>query len=204
MIDRFSTKEAHFAVLMMPDYRAINPYQDLLADAVRSSGIKVDFVQGYRRIFPIFRALKLKNNCYQVLHLHWISPYLKGQYLLVRLFYSFKFILDILLVRWSGIKIVWTIHNQVSHESTFSYLERWTRCILSQLVDQVILHHNSMVQPITDDYQFSPDKVSVIPIGHYRDIYPNAIDTQTARKILGLPLSGLVYVNQGVIRPYKG
>lgn len=199
-----SQSQTEIRVLMMPDYRPDNPYQTLLANALEAGGVSVYFPWGYRRVLPIFRMATEKRAFYQVLHLHWIAPYLKGNTVLVKAIYSLKFLLDILLTRGAGIKIVWTVHNQVSHDTPFPRLEKWTRRILSRLADRIIIHHQSMVEAIAHDYQFPPDKAVSIPIGHYRDVYPSPIPSLEARQALNLPTTGTIYLNQGMIRPYKG
>jgi beta-1,4-mannosyltransferase len=189
-------------VLMMPDYRDDNPYQTLLAEALEQTGVRVFFPIGYRRIFPIFRALKQDST--SVLHLHWVNPYLKGTTWTERFIYSLKFLIDILLVRLTGVKVVWTIHNRLSHEAQFPRLELWTLRHLVKLVDRIIVHQQASKQELADLYQFEPDKAIVIPHGHYRSVYPGAIDSAEARVILGLPPTGKLYLNLGMLRPYKG
>lgn len=191
-------------VLMMPDYRIDNPYQTLLAEALEQEGVKVHFPVGYRRVLPIFRALKDHSISVQVLHLHWINPYVKGATWAKRLFYSLKFLVDILLVRIAGIKVVWTIHNRLSHEAQFSDLELWTIRQLVKLVNRIIVHHQATLPELAELYQFNPDKATVIPHGHYRTIYGEAIKPTEAKAILGLPTTEKVYLSLGMLRPYKG
>lgn len=189
---------------MMPDYRVENPYQSLLSKGLQQAGVEVHFPVGYRRIFPIFRALKDCTDPIQVLHLHWISPYTKGENGLQRLIYSLKFLLDILLVRMSGIHVVWTIHNRLSHEARFPRLELWTIRQLVKLADRLIVHHQTSLSELAELYQFNCCKATVIPHGHYRTVYGEAIDPLEARAILGLPPTGKVFLNLGMLRPYKG
>ena len=40
--------------LMMPDYRDINPYQELLLRSLGKENVTVTFTTGYRRLLPIF------------------------------------------------------------------------------------------------------------------------------------------------------
>jgi beta-1,4-mannosyltransferase len=190
-------------VLMMPDYRADNPYQALLANALHQEQVEVCFPVGYRRVFPIFRAVQDCSSV-AVLHLHWINPYLKGSNWLTRLIYSLKFLLDLLLVRLAGTRIVWTIHNRLAHEAQFPRLELWTIRQLIKLADQVIVHHQSALVELSDLYQFNLDRASVVPHGHYRDVYGETLNRAEARKILGLPATGKIYLNLGMLRPYKG
>ncbi|MCL6435188.1 MAG: glycosyltransferase [Leptolyngbyaceae cyanobacterium HOT.MB2.61] len=191
-------------VFMTPDYRVDNPYQTLLTQALEAEGADVQFPVGYRRVFPIFRAIKSSAAPIDVLHLHWLNPYLKGSNWLVRWIYTLKFLVDVLITKLSGVRVVWTVHNARSHEALFPALELWAQQTLAKLSDRLIVHHNAAMDEIVPMYRFSPAKVSVIPHGHYRNNYGPAVDPQFAREMLGLPTTGRIYLNLGMLRPYKG
>ncbi|MGL5074269.1 MAG: glycosyltransferase [Waterburya sp.] len=204
------TDEINNVVLMMPDYRVDNPYQSLLIAGLRSRSVgcaqshllRVCFPIGYRRVLPFFRAVK--DNSASVLHLHWLTPYLKGENYFVRLFYSLKLLIDLRLTRLTGVKIIWTIHNHLAHDCRFPKLELWVRKQLSKIADDIIVHNHSTVKQLQHSWRLEASKISVIPHGHYRDVYQPAISQIEARKKLNLPLSGYIYLNLGMIRPYKG
>jgi beta-1,4-mannosyltransferase len=187
-------------VLMMPDCRAANPYQELLAGAIAHQDATVRFPTGYRRGLPLLRAARADS--IDVLHLHWILPYIKGKHRWQRALYSVKLLIDIFLVQRLGVRVVWTVHNQITHDTRFPQMEQWVRRRLAHQVDRLILHHQST--PIAELYGVSPDKVQVIPHGHYRSAYPPKIGMEEARRSLGLPLTGNVYLSLGLLRPYKG
>ncbi|WP_210391294.1 glycosyltransferase [Synechococcus sp. PCC 7502] len=189
---------------MMPDYRVINPYQELLAKALENHGVNVSIPLGYLRVFPIFRAIKSSGENISILHLHWLSPYLKGQNTLTKITYAVKFVIDILITKLAGVRLVWTIHNYLSHDSKFPNIERFTQQVLIKLVDKAIFHSSSALQDFTKIYKFDISKAEVIPHGHYRGVYSSKIDQTEARKFLELPLSGRIFLNLGVLRPYKG
>ena len=191
-------------VLMMPDYRHDNPYQTLLSTALETEKVKVNFPSGYRRVFPVFRAIKTNFTPIKVLHLHWLDPYLKGDNSWVKCIYCLKFLGDILLTHWTGVKIVWTIHNTISHNSKFPRLELWAYRMLVKIVDRVIVHDEVAIDEIVPLYRLNPAKIAVITHGHYRDIYPQKIDSLEARRQLNLPKSGKIYLNLGMLKPYKG
>jgi glycosyltransferase involved in cell wall biosynthesis len=191
-------------VLIMPDYRIDNPYQTLLAKALESEGVEVLFPFGYRRIFPILRAIKTQTNKIDVLHLHWLSPYIKGKNKFTKSIYAIKFVIDILLTKLIGVKVVWTVHNYTSHNSQFPGLEHWTQQTLLKLADRIIFHNISALQDFSQIYEIGKSKTEVIPHGHYREVYNSPIDKLAARKALSLPLSGRIYLNLGMLRPYKG
>lgn len=191
-------------ILMLPDNRQANPYQSLLATSLEKQGMNVCFPQGYRRGLPLFRGAILTQHRYDLIHLHWLLPYIKGKRRWVREFYAIKFLLDLTLVKLFGVKIVWTIHNRVNHESTFSSIEGWVRRNIARLADHIILHNQATSKTIAQEYQFSLKKATVILHGHYRDVYQSPIDASLARKELELPHEGKVFLNLGLLRPYKG
>ncbi|GAX34317.1 glycosyltransferase [Nodularia sp. NIES-3585] len=191
-------------VLIMPDYRIDNPYQQLLAKALTSEGVEVLFPFGYRRVFPILRAIKTQENKIDVLHLHWLSPYIKGRNKFTKSIYAIKFVIDIVLTKWIGVKVVWTVHNYTAHNSQFPGLEHWTQQNLLKLADRIIFHNISALKDFSQTYQVDKSKTEVIPHGHYREVYKSPIDKLVARKALSLPLSGRIYLNLGMLRPYKG
>jgi len=190
-------------VLMMPDLRTGNPYQVLLSKALEELGCTVSFPGGYRRVFPLFRALREQARPVSVLHLHWISPYLRGTNSLSYLAYALKLYLDLLLVRLSGTQIVWTIHNRISHESRFPRIERLAMRLVARSASRMIIHSNAALTEIQAELRLDPEKTVVIPHGHYREVYHAAIDRQTAKRRLDLAADSFVYLCFGLIRRYK-
>jgi beta-1,4-mannosyltransferase len=199
-----SNHSATIQVLMMPDYRADNPYQQLLADALLQENVCVQFSQGYRRIFPCFRATQDTTCNMDVLHLHWLNPYLKGSTWFVQLIYAIKVLVDLWLVRRTGVKLVWTVHNQVSHNTPYPRLEQWLQQRVLKLANGIVVHHKIASEIISKTYQVEQSKLAIIPHGHYRSIYREAIDSKTARERLALPITGKVYLHLGMLKPYKG
>lgn len=197
-------KKYQTRVLMIPDNRQDNPYQELLANFLKAERLEVNFPQGYRRGLPIFRALKNQPKTIHILHLHWLNPYLKGKNWVIRLIYCFKFLLDLQLAHKKDCKIIWTVHNSLPHETQFPRIELWIRRRLAKLVDRIIIHQACSVEEISNLYQFDSKKVTVIPHGNYRQTYQSSVSQLEARNYLGLPLKGLIYLNLGLLRPYKG
>lgn len=193
-------------VLMLAQLRPESTYLRLLAEALEQQGIEVTFLPYYQRsrLFPLF--FKLIRNPFRVdvLHLHWIHPYILGDRFHSSLFYSFQFLIDLLCTHWIGVKLVWTVHNQLSHDAKFPRLELWVRSRLSKLVDRLILLNHSTHNLLAQDYGFNVDKAKIISHGHYRNSYPPLIEQSLARQGLGLSQSGLVYLNLGILKPYKG
>ena len=187
----------------MPDYRKDNPYQQLLADGLANLGVEVNFSQGYRRGLPLWRAWRTRPGR-QVLHLHWLSPYLRGNGIVARIAYSLRMLIDVGLIRASGGSVVWTIHNRISHESRWPRLERWLQRRLARAVDGIVVHSHAALAELRRDMPLPADKTRVIPHGHYRTVYGPPIDPQSARAALRIPNAGRFYLCFGMLRPYKG
>jgi beta-1,4-mannosyltransferase len=190
-------------VLMMPDFRTRNPYQSVLSKAISDLGNKVSFPYGYRRLFPLYRAVREQAAPVNVLHLHWLTPYLRGKHLVSYLIYALKLYTDVCLVRLRGVPIVWTIHNSLSHESQFPRLELWAMRWIASAASRVIVHSVAALQQLRQELRLSAAKMVVIPHGHYREVYKPAVDKQVARERLGLPAESLIYLCFGLVRRYK-
>lgn len=190
------------SILIMPDGRSANPYQTLLARSIEKTGAIVSFAEGYRRGLPLFREVLAQRP--DVLHLHWILPYLKGKSCWIRTVYAAKFLLDVLFVKLTGVRVVWTVHNRITHDTPFPKLEQWVRRNLAKLVDRIILHNRSTLEELAQEYQFPLHKATVIPHGHYREVYSERISSLEARKALNLPTTGTIFLSLGLLRPYKG
>lgn len=190
-------------ILMLPDYRGVNAYQQLLADSLRALGVEVSFLDGYRRVFPITRGLP--QPLPDVAHLHWINAYIRGTSALQRSVYAAKFLLDVRLAQARGVRVVWTLHNLQSHDTPFPGIDQWARRQLVQRVDAIIVHDPGTRDRAIHDLNAPPDSVTVVPHGHYRSLYDAPPDASTARRELGLPLDAhRLFLHLGIIRPYKG
>lgn len=190
-------------ILMMPDYRTDNPYQQLLAQGLLEHDRQVEFPNGYRRGLPITRAC-LDHAPIDVLHLHWPGPYLKGQAWAVKAVYAAKLLADLFSVRQQDIRLVWTVHNKVSHDTGVPELQRWVRRGVARLADRLIVHDEATRREVAETYSIPAAKIHVIPHGHYRDVYGDSVPKAEAREALDVPQTGRVYLNFGMLRPYKG
>ncbi len=191
---------------MLAQVRAESAYLKLLSESLEQQEIEVVFLPYYQRsrLFPIFFKLMREAHETDVLHIHWIHPYIFGDGFYSSLLRISQFLMDVWLSQWTGVKLVWTVHNQLSHDGLFPRLELWARRVLSRRVDRLILLNQSTLDSLSQSYGFNPAKAEMIPHGHYRDYYLSLVDSIVARQELGLSQSGLVYLNLGILKPYKG
>jgi len=188
--------------MFVPDWRAGNPYQELLAAALRQQGCRVTFPKDRRWKHHIFRMPFTPD--LDVLHLHWQHAYLVGESLARSVSSSLGFIVALSILRLRGIRLVWTVHNLVSHERRFRRLERMASGMVARLVHRILVHYPEAELIVKDEYRLSPScEVMVAPHGSFVDVYASrgedgALAPQQAR-----PLRELVFLAFGQVRPYK-
>ncbi|NEQ39105.1 MAG: glycosyltransferase family 4 protein [Okeania sp. SIO3I5] len=201
-------KSSQLRILMIPsDCRPkniLNPYQLLLTGSLEALGVYVDNWPYCQGKLPVYKAAVARKKSFDVVHVHWIYSFFRDDHQWLYLLSSLGFILDICICRITGLKIVWTVHNSISHDSKFPGLELWTRRQFVKLVDRIICLNQMTLETIAQEYKFNPAKAIAIPHGHYRDVYQKPVDSAEAKKELNLPESGKVYLNLGLLRPYKG
>jgi beta-1,4-mannosyltransferase len=188
---------------MMPDYRKDNPYQVLLADSLGESGAEVIFPRGYRRVLPLYRAVR-DNRPIDVLHLHWTEAYTRQGSWLSQLFRWTKLWIDVQFVRSSGAAVVWTLHNVIPHECRYPRLERFFRRRLASRVSQLLVHGEQSRLAAETVLHCPSSKITVSPHGNYRTAYPPATEEMRLKGRQGLPSDHKMFLFFGMMRPYKG
>lgn len=191
-------------VLFLPDGRGGNPYQANLANAIDR---EVTFGEGGRYL-PILRSVHSGDDI-SLIHFHWMHGYIFASSAPKMLAQLTLTVFQLLVLRVQGIPMVWTVHNVMSHESQYPWLERWFKhaFIRFGFCDALFVHCEAVEDSIIKEYNLSEDvrdQVQVIPHGHYLNNYENEISKEEARSELGLDYDETVFLYFGQIRPYKG
>ena len=142
---------------------------------------------------------------YDILHLHWPDKALNARRLPVRAAGALAALTIIAAARQRGARVVWTAHNAAPHESRHPGLERRFWTTLVRWVDGVVHLSDAgrrMVEARFPELARRPS--AVIPPGHFRGSYPDAITRTEARTALGLSAEAPVVAFFGLIREYKG
>lgn len=187
----------------MPNYSRVNPYQKNLVESLSKQGVNVNFgITSF--LFSVLLSV-LKQGSYDILHLHWLHPFLladsKGKTVLK----SLCFIAELLILRLLGIRIVWTVHNIVNHEKMFSSLELFFTELATRFFNRIIVHSQFAKNKVEKVYKITDSsKIQIIPHGNYINNYKNTIDQSEARSKLKIAEKEVVFVYFGLIRPYKG
>lgn len=190
-------------VIFIPDFSKGNAYQKLLARSLRELGVDVIF--GRRAL--VFSLIK-SARCYwkpDIIHMIWTHPFIISNRSSITFIRLVLFILDVMIVKLLGIKIVWTVHNKYNHEERHVRLDLLNSRILAKIANIIKVESQGAKREIQKLYKISnASKIITIPEGNYIDTYPNTIDPVTSRLSLELSADGLVFLYFGQIRPYKG
>lgn len=161
---------AKLSVAVIPDMRDTNPYQRLLASALEDRGLTVRFPGEFGGSRPLLRAATFGG--FDVLHIDWIHPYVVGSSPLKSALRGIIFVMKVLLVRLLRKRVVWTVHNINSHDSTVARVEREVGRALAMVSHRLIVHHPPAEHIVRTWFRVSsPSKVVVAPHGNYIDVY---------------------------------
>ncbi|MFC1878439.1 glycosyltransferase [Chloroflexota bacterium] len=190
-------------VVFLPFTAQQNPYQQKLSQALAPFGVDIH-APGQAPLQSLLnRRIQGKLD---LVHIHWVSPLLLGAGKGASILKSSLFILTCLALRAGGVKLVWSVHNLLGHESCQPGLEIFARKILYRICNHVIVHCPGAGRAIRETYQLPQqalEKITIIPHGHYINDYANKISPLAARRRLGLPTAGRSWLYFGLIRPYK-
>jgi len=203
----------------------INPYIALLQQAIQP------YCGGEVAVQPRFSLgwVLRSGRGYPIAHIHWIEAHLRPRpwfgrhptgyrHLISRLgsnrltrpiratILLGRLALALVLARWAGVRVVYTVHNLTSHHdpgSIYVLLNRLANRLIFAWADAVHVHNRHTAEAIARLYGRTRN-VFVIPHGNYVGWYPNAISRDEARAHLGLPQDAFAYLFLGQIAPYKG
>jgi beta-1,4-mannosyltransferase len=190
-------------VASAPTYR--NPYQHLLAQALRGQGVDTVACINSRLAsrFPLTRWIGSMEPRPTIVHLHWADYFFGADKPVQRMLQCLSFVLDVLLLaRRCG--VVWTIHNIEGHDRRALWMDRIVGRVLGRLASSVIVHSRAEESLARHTLRIAREKLLVVPQGPYRQLYEPLEERVHARQAIGLPLQARVFLFFGLIRPYKG
>ena len=212
--DAGSAADEELEVLVAPDYRDSNPYQEQLATGLTKRGATVSTASGSGYLFP-FSRMALRGGRPDVFHLHFFAPYMiVGDDRLRRLRIGWlvtavlgvSLLLDLAVLRLCGVGTVWTAHDLTNHERRYVRTETAVKRVAVRfLLDRVVVHCETAGEEVRETLGLADTagKFRVIPHGHFLDSYPDDLTQAEARDRLDLEDAGTVFAFFGWIRPYK-
>lgn len=188
-------------IAYLPYWPNSNPYQRLLYSEIESAGIPCKGIKGEDFTFQWLWSNRAK---FRYMHLHWLYGVYDSQKSGLSRSKAMLFIIKLLFSRVLGYKLLWTVHNLISHEPSNMKLEVLVRKITARLVNQVIVHCDFAKSEIRRLWGLKKAKIAVIPHGSYVGHYSNNVTREEARNKLGIDYGSFVFLFFGVVRGYKG
>ena len=187
-------------VFVFPDYRHANPYQRLLYGPLETR-FDVRFLP-WRTSLPEGRAPVEPT----VFHLHWEDAVYRDEAdeaAAARVAQSF--IEAVETQQAAGVPIFWTAHNEQPHDGRYAPVHQELAAAMGRLADMVIVHHPSAAQAIAGRHGLEPERIAIVPHGHYRDVHtPLGLGRQARRAAAGFGAEDRVLLLFGRLDSYKG
>jgi hypothetical protein len=149
---------------------------------------------------PILIVPWVKSYDPDIIHFQYIQNIITGREAWwSQLILSIIFIFNLLLLKMSRYKIVWTAHHASAHETQCHYADAAARWALLRIADEVIVLDEKMCEVID---HIAPNTLdpTVIPLGDYSDLYEyNKNYESDISDTLKSPVVGVF----GYLRKYK-
>jgi beta-1,4-mannosyltransferase len=140
-----------------------------------------------------------------IVHLHWLSVVLADARSAAEAAEkSAAFLAKMSGFRAKGGKIVWTVHNMVSHDARFLEEELRLQQAVADEADLIHVMTEDTPELVAQHLRLDPDKTICVPHPGYQGAYPDVVPHDHARLALGLDPDETVYLAFGAIKAYKG
>jgi beta-1,4-mannosyltransferase len=186
-------------IVVFPYYRE-NPYLNLTYLATQAAGDLVLPTSQLKGLADSVAELASGD----VIHVHWTNRIAQSArdeaaaHAAVDLFRD-----TVLSAKQRGVKLLWTVHNRVPHETRWFELERTLSQFIADTADRIIVMSPSTVEVVSDVVTLPPKKIFSLPHPSYQGIYAPA-DPQRSRDELGVPAELPTALFFGQMRAYKG
>lgn len=189
------------ALVFCPDWSRDNPYQKQLYSGLTSLGVPCKGMQGRELTLDWLWENKAT---VKFLHFHWLFGIYDPKSTGLDSIKTRDFLIKVICARLMGYKIIWTVHNFVSHEPSHLKLETFLRKMMARLAHRVVVHCEYAKGLLHKSWRTPSHKIIVIPHGSYLDYYLNEISMKEARSQLGLEARDFIFLFFGMVRNYKG
>lgn len=179
-----------------------NPYQRLMIEGLNKEGKLIAFNGVPDKFWGIARTILKHKPDY--LHFDWVISYYYRRWKWFTYLSVLTFCAQILLARLLGVKLAWTLHNILPHDSPDVPIHRFCQRFLARRCEWVRVFAPGSVEKAVEELRIPKEKIKVVPEGAYTQVYPNEVTQAEARTYLGIPPQAKVFLYIGLIKPYKG
>jgi beta-1,4-mannosyltransferase len=181
----------------------LNPYLTQLYLASEADGWEIDGCVGFDALTSAVGRGVLRRG--DVLHVHWTATVTAGvasrEEAMARVA---RFDRLLRSVREKGVHVLWTVHNELAHDTEYPEVEIAIAQSLCRHADLVIQLHDRTRAHLADSYELPADRLVTLRHSSYAGIYPSLPDRDLARDQLGVPRGVPTVGLIGRLRPYKG
>ena len=190
--------QAHLLAYYPPVHR--NPFQHMLYSAA--------FEQGFA-CFPVRGDLEEVGaptvKAPLGVHYHWVHRVFSGAETSREAARQSQTFLDLVDgQKDAGLKILWTVHNLLSHSAKFVDEEIELRANLADRADFVHIMNPATVELCGRYYELNASKTFMVPHPSYFGVYGDYIGAEQARFDLGLTPEDKTLLLFGALGPHKG
>ncbi|NBI29334.1 glycosyltransferase [Chengkuizengella sp. YPA3-1-1] len=106
------------------------------------------------------------------------------------------------LLKLRGIKIIYTVHNILPHDTNDRYKKVYSK-VYKEVADNLICHTDHAKKELISNINVETEKIKVIPHGPMFNLNIE-YDNVESKKNIGINSDEVVVLFFGIIRPYKG
>lgn len=186
------------------DGRGQNLYGRLLRKAMRARGVAMTGVP-----YSPFFSLQALAHRPDVMHFEFITPFILPhawpRAAPIAVVKGTLFVVQAMLLRLAGIRLVWTIHNLVNHERRLENVEWFFSLIFTRIAHVLVAHGHGSRDAVVARYHLSriSYRVHAMPHPSYIGAYPDDVGRSDARVALGVGARARMFLVLGQLRSYK-
>jgi len=187
-------------VALFPYQNPVNPYIMNLCSALRRQGVEL-----FAGPSPLTQRWVLENRGrIDILHFNWPSYYYAAPQIKEAVEGLLLFLRSVSLAQDCGCRIIWTVHNVISHDIQQTEVDHLGKVALARFADALIVHCKCARDRIRQFFDRTGEEIFFMLHGNYIESYPNVLSRDEARTRFGFSESEFVYLFLGYVRPYKG
>ena len=177
-------------IIFNPPENSENQYIRILVNAIQNNGFQIEKLDDFFQNWAHFKSI-------QLIHLNWFENLDDTSHLKMWKSYLRKLVV-LAAIRFGKKKLVWTMHNRLSHEKKSGKLSQKLTKKLVEQADAIVIHSKVSEAILRSSYPTSSARIEYIPHPDFIDVYP---PSKSATKTF--PGNGLQLLFVGAVKPYK-
>ena len=157
-------------VIFNPSVNEENKYIEIMVRPLEEEGFTVHALDDFLSDRKHFASIKL-------VHLNWFENVDDSSFFKALKSFCRKMTV-LLFIRFSKKKLVWTMHNRVSHEKNLSYFSRTITHFLIRWSDKIIIHSEISKSILVSRYPKVENNIFYLPHPDFIGIYGPLPDTE--------------------------